>query len=445
MSQPRGPQPSETDAHRQWPLAWFGQLPAPARSTFWIATTGWGLDSFDTLAYTFALAAVAATLGMSDAQSGFAATVSLLTGVLGGILAGVLADRIGRVPTFILAVAVYSVFSLLSALAQTYEQLLVCRALLGLGFGGEWTVGAVLVAEMAPPALRGRLQGAFQSAFTVGWGVAALAYFVVFALAPPYVAWRILFALGLLPALLILWARRRLQESPVYRAAATRPTTASKAASAARHASFTQIFGPRLLSTTVAGCLLSAGALSGRYIIAIWLPTYLQSSRGLSAAQSTLQQTTLICASFLGYFAGGALNDSLGRRRTFALTAVASALAIWGYLAVPSGLDALLLAAGLAVGFFTSAGISGLGAYLSELFPTEVRGAGQGFCYSIGRGLSAIFPTVVGVFATGADLAGALAWGPLTYALCLVAVLMLPETRGADLDAPAHATAPARS
>ncbi len=262
-------------------LDWYRTLDGPGRVAFWAGSAGWGLATFDALSFTFALQTIAGSLGLSEQQAGVAATVTLVASIAGGILAGALADAIGRVRTLILTIAAYSVFTFLSGLAQSYEQLLAARALLGLGFGGEWTVGALLVAEVAHSAQRGRLQGAFASAYAVGWGLAAGAYAVLFSLLPAALAWRALLWLGLLPALLTLWVRLRLQESPVYLAA--RAAHGSARQSRPRD-SLAAIFGPALLRVTVAGFLLSSGALCGKYVIAIWLPTYLEHTLGLSGA-----------------------------------------------------------------------------------------------------------------------------------------------------------------
>src|ERR671933_2490642 len=138
-------------------LEWYRTLSGRAMHAFWASAIGWALDAFDYQVFSFSLTAIAAAFALSQAQAGLIATATLVVSAVGGVLAGVLADQIGRVRTFMVTVAVYSVFTFLSGVSQSYEQLLVFRSLQGLGFGGEWAAGAILVAEIANPEQRGRV------------------------------------------------------------------------------------------------------------------------------------------------------------------------------------------------------------------------------------------------------------------------------------------------
>ncbi|PZR97868.1 MAG: MFS transporter, partial [Candidatus Nephthysia bennettiae] len=142
---------------------WYKTLSPNGRRGFWASAAGWALDAFDFQVLTFGLVAIAAAFHLTGSQRGFVGTVTLLISALGGVLAGMLADRIGRVKTLMVTVGVYSLFTFLSGLAQNYEQLLLFRALQGLGFGGEWAAGAILIAEMSDPQQRGRVLGWMQS------------------------------------------------------------------------------------------------------------------------------------------------------------------------------------------------------------------------------------------------------------------------------------------
>src|ERR671934_1695582 len=195
---------------------WYRTLDHNAKGAFWAAGGGWALDSFDYWVLSFGLVPIIAAFHLSKGQAGLIATVTLVVSAFGGVLAGMLADRIGRVRTLMVTVGVYSLFTFLSGLSQSYEQLLVFRSLQGLGFGGEWAAGAILVAEIANPAQRGRVLGAIQSAWAVGWGLAAIAYTIVFSLTSPELGWRVLFWLGIIPALLIVYVRSFVQEPEVF-------------------------------------------------------------------------------------------------------------------------------------------------------------------------------------------------------------------------------------
>lgn len=416
-------------------LDWYRSLRGGSRSAFWAGASGWALDAYDYMIYPFALSAIAAAFALTSGQSGLIATVTLVVSALGGVLAGVLADRIGRVRTLMLTIAAYALFTFLSGLAPNYETLLIFRALQGLGFGGEWAAGAILVAEVSDPRHRGRTLGAIQSFWAVGWGLAAIMFVVVFSVAPPELAWRIMFWLGILPALLILYIRARVPDPEVYletrRHKEERSTLALERNATAP--SLAQIFRRDLLPTTAAASLLSVGAQGGYYSIFTWLPTYLETDRGLTVVGTGGYLALVIIGSFVGYVASGYIHDWLGRRPTFALYAAFSALLIVGYTQIPPGANSVLLVLGFPLGFFASGLFSGFGSFLAELYPSRCRGAGQGFCYNVGRGLGAVFPAAIGFLSAAVGLAGAIAFGAFGYGLCLISLIFLRETRGKAL------------
>jgi MFS family permease len=142
--------PSE-QASGTFNLDWYKSLQGNARPAFWAGFMGWALDGFDFMVLPLALSAIAATFAVSQGAAGLIVTVSLIVSAFGGILAGYLADRIGRVNTLMITIGLYSVGTFLSGLSPSYELLLVFRAIQGLGFGGEWAAGAILVSEMSRP------------------------------------------------------------------------------------------------------------------------------------------------------------------------------------------------------------------------------------------------------------------------------------------------------
>jgi MFS family permease len=406
---------------------WYRTLDRGGRRAFWSSFAGWALDSYDYQIYSFALTAIAATFALNRGQSGLIATVTLVVSAFGGMLAGVLADRIGRVPALIATISCYSVFTFLSGFAQSYEQLLIFRALQGLGFGGEWAAGAILVAEIANPAQRGRTMGWIQSAWAIGWALANLAYIVVFSLDPSGHSWRWLFWIGIVPALLVLYVRWRVPEPRVY--AETRQ--AIESGSARRQLPLLEIFDRDLLKTTVPAALLATGAQGGYYSIFTWLPTYLATTKHFSVTGTGAYLFIVIAGAFLGYVLSAYLNDSLGRRGTFIAYAALSAAMILAFTLLPTPmLRPVLPVVSFVLGFAASGIFSGFGSYLAELYPSRVRGAGQGFCYNAGRGVGALFPAAIGFLAGSFGLGGAIAFGAAGYALCALSLLFLPETRG---------------
>lgn len=438
MSTPPPPQALTAD-HRPGPgepavdegaFAWLRALGPRGRRAFGGAFGGYALDSYDYFTLPLSMVALSAYFGLNSGQTGLFTTVTLVVSAVGGAGAGVLADRIGRVKALMITVITYAVFTVACGFAPNYETLLVFRALQGLGFGGEWAVGAILVAEYASPKHRGRTLGAIQSSWAVGWGLAVIVYTVVFSFLDDDLAWRVLFWTGALPALLVIWVRRSVHDAP--QAVAEREKNPKKG-------SFAEIFrpgtaeAPGLLRTTVFAALLSTGVQGGYYTLATWVPTYLKTERGLSVVGTGSYLTFLISGAFIGYLTGGYLTDRLGRKRNIWLFAVLSALCILAYANIPDGSNTLLLVLGFPLGFCMSAIFSGFGSYLSELYPTAVRGTGQGFTYNTGRAVGAVFPTTVGFLADSWGVGGALVFGAIGYGIAALALLGLPETRGKEL------------
>nr|WP_190139575.1 MFS transporter [Streptomyces longispororuber] len=405
-------------------FGWLRALGPRGRRAFTGAFGGYALDSYDYFTLPLTMVALKAYFDLDSGQTGLLTTVTLVVSAVGGAVAGVVADRIGRVKALLITVITYAVFTVACGFAPNYETLLVFRALQGLGFGGEWAVGAILVAEYASARNRGRTLGAIQSAWAVGWGLAAIVYTLVFQLLDDDLAWRVMFWTGALPALLVVYVRRNVQDAP--EAAAAREESADKG-------SFTAIFKPGLLRTTFFAVLLSTGVQGGYYTLATWVPTYLKDDRGLTVVGTGGYLTLLISGAFLGYLTGGYLTDKLGRKRNITLFAFLSAASIVAYTNIPDGADGLLLVLGFPLGFCMSAIFSGFGSFLSELYPAAVRGTGQGFTYNTGRAVGAVFPTTVGFLADSWGVGGALIFGAFGYALAVIALLGLPETRGREL------------
>ncbi|MDT9692361.1 MFS transporter [Streptomyces sp. P9(2023)] len=419
QQQTQGEQPDDTGA-----FAWLRALGPRGRRAFGGAFGGYALDSYDFFTLPLSMVAIAAYFSLDKGQTGLLTTVTLVVSAIGGALAGILADRIGRVKALMITVITYALFTVLCGFAPNYETLMVFRALQGLGFGGEWAVGAILVAEYALAKHRGRTLGAIQSAWAAGWALAVIVYTLVFAFVDADTAWRIMFWTGALPALLVVYVRRNVEDAP--QAAEIRRSTAERG-------SFTAIFKGPLLRTTLFAVLLSTGVQGGYYTLATWVPTFLKTERGLTVVGTGGYLTFLISGAFIGYLTGGYLTDRIGRKKNIALFAALSALSVLAYTNIPSGANTLLLVLGFPLGFCMSAIFSGFGSFLAELYPTAVRGTGQGFTYNTGRAVGAIFPTLVGFLAESWGVGGALVFGAIGYGLAALALLGLPETRGKEL------------
>lgn len=411
--------PQDTSA-----FAWLRALGPRGRRAFGGAFGGYALDSYDYFTLPLSMVAISAYFSLNNGQTGLLTTVTLVVSAVGGALAGILADRIGRVKALMITVITYAVFTVLCGFAPNYETLLAFRALQGLGFGGEWAVGAILVAEYATAKHRGRTLGAVQSAWAAGWALAVIVYTLVFQFLDADTAWRVMFWTGALPALLVIYVRRNVSDAPE---AAERRRTSSE------RGSFATIFKKDLLRTTLFATLLSTGVQGGYYTLATWVPTYLKTERGLTVVGTGGYLAFLISGAFIGYLTGGYLTDRIGRKKNIALFAFLSAAGILAYTNIPSGANGLLLVLGFPLGFFMSAIFSGFGAFLSELYPTAVRGTGQGFTYNSGRAVGAFLPTLVGFLSDSWGVGGALVLGAAGYGLAVVALFGLPETRDREL------------
>jgi MFS family permease len=423
---------------------WLRQTSLNERRAMLAAYAGYGLDGFDFMVYTFIIPTLIALWGMSKAEAGYIASVALITSAIGGWGAGVMADRFGRVRVLQLTVLWFAVFTFLSGFTHSFEQLLFTRAMQGFGFGGEWSVGSVLVAETIEARHRGKAAGVVQSSWSVGWAAAALAFWGASVLLPPQLGWRVLFWAGILPALLIIYIRRNVNEPAVYSGMRTREMllqarvpTSAEATSGAAH--FLNIFRPPLLRNTFLATSLATGSLAAYYSVTTWLPTFLETERHLSVTGRTGYLLMLIVGSLAGYLTSAWLADAIGRRRSFMLFACCGALLILIYTHLPVSGGMLLI--GFPLGFFVLGIFSGMGACFAELFPSAVRGSGQGFCYSTGRAIGAVCPALIGTWSTHVSLGQSI--GGMTvgaYALVVVSAWALPETRGRVLGLEADAT-----
>ncbi|MDT2009955.1 MFS transporter [Rhodococcus opacus] len=387
---------------------------------------GWGLDGFDHTMFALALGAIMTSLGVSVGLGGTISTISLLASAVGGMFGGVLADRFGRARVLVWVIIGFSVFTALTATAQNIEQLMVWRVLEGLCFGAEWPVGVTLLSEYAKPAKRGRVMAFMQSAYSIGWACSTIAYFAVFSLFDPDVAWRVLFAIGILPAAAVLFVRRNVSDRAEVR---TVPAESSNPFTALR-----EIFRPGLRKTTIISTLFLVGGHGNYYAVISFLPLYLSTERGLAVAGTATFLLVQILGGFLGYVGSGFFHDRFGRRPTQTgayLLSVASMVALISIPTTSLAIGYLLI---FLVGMCVSSCAGGLGAILSEQYPTRVRGAGVGWAYNVGRGIASFGPMLIGFMATGFGLGNSIMVVGIALAVLATAMLwMLPETRGKDI------------
>jgi len=407
---------------------WYAELGADGKRAFKASFAGWATDAFDFMVFSFVLASLIDLWGLDRSKAGLLGTVTLIFSSIGGWIAGMLADRYGRVRVLQWTILWFSFCTLAIGFAQNFEQIFVLRALQGLGFGGEWAVGAVLIGEIIAPQHRGKAVGLVQSGWAIGWGVAAILYSIAFTLLPETIAWRSLFWVGILPALLVLYIRKHVPEPQVFVAESARRISGHPV-------SVWAIFAPPLLRRTLLGALLCTGIQGGFYAMSTWLPAYLRLERHLSVFNTGAYLFVIIAGSFCGYVVGAYLADYWGRRRNFIMFSALSMVSVYLYLTLPLS-NQQMLWLGFPLGFSSCGIFSGVGAYLTELHPSESRANGQSFTYNFGRGIGALFPGLVGILSHTAGLATAIAiFSGAAYGVVLLTVLLLPETKGASLEA----------
>jgi MFS family permease len=401
---------------------WYKESSPTEKRTFWACFSGWGLDALDVQMFSLAIPALIATFGLSKTEAGLLGSMTLFAGAFGGWIGGAMADRYGRVQALQITIIWFALATFACAFTQSYTPLLVLKGLQGLGFGAEWAVGAVLMAETIRPEHRGKALGSIQSAWAVGWGAAVLLATVIFSYVPEYVAWRILFAAGLLPALLVIYVRRGIPEPP-----RSAPKTAGNESILG---SLIGVFHPDVLRSTMIGGLFGTGAHGGYAALTTFLPTFLRGERHLSVLGSGAYLGVIIVAFFCGCIVSGTLSDRIGRRMNVLIFASACVVTVLIYIFLPMT-NAQMLFLGFPLGFFSAGIPASMAALFSELYPAGVRGTGVGFCYNFGRIISAAFPVLVGYLSERIGLGAAIGVdAAFAYSLVIVAVLMLPETRG---------------
>ena len=406
-------------------FAWYRDIGRNEKTTFWSCLGGWALDALDVQMFSLVIPAIIALWGVSKADAGLIGGLTLATSALGGWMGGALSDRIGRVRALQVTILWFSVATFLAAFAQSFGQLLAVKAIQGFGFGAEWACGAVLMAEIIRPEHRGKALGTVQSGWAIGWGAAVVLYTIAFSVLPSEIAWRVMFVVGVLPGLLILYIRRSVPEP-------RRPAQTGPRLSFA--STLFGVFAPETLRVTLIGGLFGLGAHGGFYGLFTWLPTYLKTERHLSVMGTGAYLAVIIVAFGLGCIVAGQLLDRLGRRRSVALFAVGCVVVTIAYLILPIGGTAMLLL-GAPLGFCAAGIPASMGALFNELYPAGVRGTGVGFCYNFGRILAAGLPVLIGAMAGTMSLGMAIGIdAAFAYSLVLVALLLLPETRGRVLD-----------
>lgn len=404
-------------------LGWYSELSTTEKRTIWACWAGWVLDAMDLMIYAMVMPVLIKLWSMTNQEAGLLATSALVSSAIGGWITGMLCDRIGRIRMLQICILWFAFFTAISGLTNSPTQLLIVRTLQGMGFGGEWAAGAVLLGEIIVPKHRGKALGFVQGGFQWGYGIAVLLSTLMFSILAQQDGWRWLFFIGAIPALLVFYVRRFVPESQVFEKVKSDPVSPMA------------IFSPRILKTTVLTSLLCFGISGGALALTIWLPTFLRTTRGLSVTNSGGFLLIYILGAIIGNIFSGYLADGIGRRKNFFAFAICSFATVVFFTFVPIS-DRSLLFLEFPLGFFTQGIFGAIGPFLSEQFPTQIRGTGQGFAYNFGRAFGAFVPVTVGALSASVPLERAIGLVSLVgYGLIIIATFLLPETKGRNLEA----------
>src|SRR6266567_13240 len=404
------------------PFQWPRDISSAERKSLIAGGLGWMLDAMDVMLYSLVLTYLIRDFSMSKGTAGLLGSLTLIASAIGGFLFGVLADRIGRTRALMASILVYSLASAACGFSHSISQLAVFRFLLGLGMGGEWTTGAALIAETWRAEHRGKALGLMQSAYAIGEAVAAL----VVAIVLPHFGWRAVFLVGVLPAIVVLWIRRSVPESELWK----------QRAAGSQRVKLSSLLRGETLRNGILATAINSFAMFGYWGLFIWIPGYLslpvaQGGRGLSLAKTTSFFLLLCGGKWLGYALFGFFADAYGRKRPYFAYLLIAALLVPVYGLVHTPVWLLIL--GPIVGFFGIGFFSGFAAIASEIFPGQIRAAAMGLSYNVGRGLSAAAPFAVGSLALHFGIGPAFLLPAGAYLMAALLALLLPETRAQQL------------
>ena len=381
---------------------------------------GFSMDGFDLLILGFMLAAISADLALTSTQAGSLVTWTLMGAVMGGLIFGTLSDHFGRIRVLTWTILVFAVFTGLCALARGYWDLVLCRILAGLGLGGEFGIGMTLAAEAWPARRRARA-----SCYVgLGWQAGVLLAALVTPKLLPAIGWRGMFMVGLLPAFVAFIVRRTLDEPEIF----------VKKHAAKKENSFRLLFKDgKTFRTTLGIATLCPVQNFGYYGIMIWMPGYLARSHGFSLTKSGMWTSATVLGMAFGVWGFGQLADRVGRRPIFILFQTGALFMVFLYSRATA--PHTILWVGAIMGIFVNGMSGGIGALMSEAYPTAARATAQNALWNFGRAVGGLGPLAVGALATKYSFHAAIALLASIYVLAIMAtVFLIPELKGKELE-----------
>jgi SHS family lactate transporter-like MFS transporter len=368
------------------------------------AFLGWTLDAFDFFLLVFVLKDIAAEFNTDITAVTFAILLTLAMRPIGAFLFGRAADRWGRRPTLMVDVLLYAFIEFASGFSPNLTTLLVLRAIFGVAMGGEWGVGASLTMESIPPKARGFVSGLLQSGYPAGYFLASIVYGLFF----QYIGWRGMFMVGVIPALLVFYIRRKVPESPSWQSMPGADNTLAVLKSHWR-------LGIYAVLLMTAFNFFSHGTQD-------LYPTFLEVQHGLSPHQVGLVAVIYNIGAIIGGISFGSLSERYGRRRIIIVAALLSLLVLplWAFAT-----SIVWLAVGSFLMQVTVQGAWGvIPVHLNELSPDDARGTFPGFVYQLGNLIASVNATLQAGIAAHYDKNYGLALAAVAGTVAVVIVIL---------------------
>ncbi len=406
----------------------------PTRQHFQIlfmSWAGWVFDFYDLILFTFLLIPIGKELSLSNVELSYILGSSLAATAIGGVVFGVLSDRYGRRSVLQWTILTYSVGTFFSGFATNIAWLLFFRVITGLGVGGEWATGQTYVGETFPARVRGRYGAFMQTGAPFGIVLAS----VIGGFVEPMIGWKACFFISIIPALLVVYIRKKLPESDVWlerRRLEQQDAGASPSRAAGGLKKFLLLFSAPYRPLFIKSLVLAVFDMSAYWFTYSWLPGYLHQQRQFSMVKSAAWMLVTQLGGVLGYLSFGFGADKFGRRPAYSFYSVIMAAGLvmitllWNSIVLyPSIILSCMFLVGFGTGMF-----SGYGPLFAELFPTDIRNTAMGSAFNLARGVQFFTPVIIASIAEKYALSGGISLAALFAILTGLWIWTFPETRG---------------